>query len=86
MPPWTFCFRCWQHKLHQLQRGVLCRHSWGASVHAMPQREVQQCISANLTQQLQLLPSRVLQPILGTDLKRLYILLPWQILKQRWGK
>jgi hypothetical protein len=52
----------------------------------MPQWEVQQLTSANQTQQLQLLPSRVLQPRLGTDLKRLYILLSWQILQQRWGK
>ena len=55
-------------------------------MHAMPQWEVQQRISTNLNQQLQLLPSRVLQPILGTDLQWLYILLPRQILQQRWGK
>ena len=86
MPPGQFFLRCWQHKLHQLQRRVLCRHCRGPSVHAMPQWEVQQRISAYLNQQLQLLPSRVLQPILGTDLQWLYILLPRQILQQRWGK
>ena len=72
--------------MHQLQRRFLRGHSRGPSVHTMPQWEVQQQPSANLSQQLQLLPSRVLQPILWADFTRLYIVLPWQIFKQLWGE
>ncbi len=86
MLPWQCFFYNWQHRLHQLQRRVLRGLYGGSSVHAMSQRKVQQQPSANLSQQLQLLPSRDLQSILGTDLKWLYILLPWQIFQQRWGK